>query len=190
MRVVAGIAKGHRLQAVPGDSTRPILDRVKTALFDTIRPELEDSSVLDLFAGSGSVGIEALSQGADHCTFIDCNHKAIETIQDNLAKTGLKQRATVQRSDAFTFLNQTSQAYDLIFIAPPQYQKLWSKALSAVDKHPLLIADNGSVIVQIDPKEYEEIELNNIIEMRQKRYGNTILVFYQRPTRKKSSLTN
>ena len=87
MRVVAGSARGKKLSVVPGHGTRPILDRVKTSLFDVLRPRMPGMDMLDLFAGSGSVGIEALSQGAASCTFIDCGDKAIATIRKNLALT-------------------------------------------------------------------------------------------------------
>jgi 16S rRNA (guanine(966)-N(2))-methyltransferase RsmD len=96
MRVIGGKAKGTTLLSVPGESTRPILDRVKTALFDTIRPILEDASLLDLFGGSGSVGIEALSQGASHATFIEINAKAVSVIRKNLEKTRLLESAQVR----------------------------------------------------------------------------------------------
>lgn len=180
MRVVGGTAKGRKLEAVPGSGTRPILDRVKTALFDILRPELGDSIILDLFAGSGSVGIEALSQGASRCTFIDNSAKAIQTIHNNLIKTDLSSQASVYRSDAFVFLQRATQPYDLVYIAPPQYQQIWIKALKAMDNHSQLIKENGFVIVQIDPKEYANIELSNLAETRQKRYGSTMLVFYQK----------
>ena len=101
MRVVAGSARGKKLFVVPGQGTRPILDRVKTSLFDILRPRIPGMNMLDLFAGSGSVGIEALSQGAAHCTFIDLGHKAIATIKRNLASTGFSDRAEVRQADAF-----------------------------------------------------------------------------------------
>ena len=103
MRVVSGSARGKKLLLVPGRGTRPILDRVKTSLFDMLRPRIEGMHVLDLFAGSGSVGIEALSQGAAHCTFTDLGDKAVATIRKNLASTGFSDRADVRQTDAFGF---------------------------------------------------------------------------------------
>ena len=107
MRVVSGSARGIQLEAVPGDTTRPILDRVKTALFDTIRPEIQGIKMLDLFGGSGSVGIEALSQGARHCTFLDLASAAVRTIENNLKKCKLSSSAIVQKTDAFGFLKRS-----------------------------------------------------------------------------------
>jgi 16S rRNA (guanine(966)-N(2))-methyltransferase RsmD len=111
MRVIAGTAKGRKLLAVPGDGTRPILDRVKTPLFDILRPEIQGARVLDLFAGSGAVGIEALSQGAAHCTFLDLSRPAIDTIKANLETTGFVANAgcdTTMRSASYgTRLNRS-----------------------------------------------------------------------------------
>ncbi len=187
MRVVGGSARGKTLLLVPGDSTRPILDRVKTALFDILRPRIEGMTLLDLFGGSGSVGIEALSQGAAHCTFTDLGDKAIATIKKNLKNTGFTDCAEVRHMDAFAFLKGTEKTFDLIYVAPPQYKELWVKAMHLIDERPELLRgpshedddDTGFVIVQIDPKEYESLELRTLRETRQKRYGNTLLIFFE-----------
>ncbi|NMC63284.1 MAG: 16S rRNA (guanine(966)-N(2))-methyltransferase RsmD [SAR324 cluster bacterium] len=180
MRVIAGSAKGKVLKSVPGDSTRPISDRVKTAFFDTIRPELSNMKVLDLFAGTGSVGIEALSQGAEHAVFVELNKKAIRIIEDNLSSTGLKCKALVLNQDAFLFLKNNKRVFDLIYVAPPQYQALWQMALHHIAERPNLVSEGGLVVAQIDPKEYEELFLEDFREERQKKYGNTLLVFYRK----------
>jgi 16S rRNA (guanine966-N2)-methyltransferase len=188
MRVVAGSARGKNLLLVPGSGTRPIMDRVKESLFDILRPRISGVVMLDLFAGSGSVGIEALSQGAAHCTFIDRGHKAVATIKKNLELTGLADRSSVLHSDALQYLKHTSKTFDLIYIAPPQYKNLWVEALRLI---PGRLAganagaaefdeqiEPGLAIAQIDPKEYQAVDLGRIRELRQKRYGNTLLVFY------------
>ncbi|AGA31369.1 16S rRNA (guanine(966)-N(2))-methyltransferase RsmD [Singulisphaera acidiphila] len=189
MRVVAGTAKGRTLLVVPGHGTRPILDRVKTALFDILRPRIPGMTMLDLFAGSGSVGIEALSQGAESCTFTDLAHAAVTTIKKNLAHTGLADQAVVRRVDALKFLNATDQQYDLIYVAPPQYKNLWVDAMRRIADRPTLLRrastdsegseEPGLVIVQIDPKEYVQLDLGELRETRQNRFGNTLLIFYQ-----------
>lgn len=189
MRVVAGSARGMRLRAVPGQGTRPILDRVKTSLFDVLRPRIPGMDVLDLFAGSGSVGIQALSEGAASCTFTDTGHRAVVTIKENLAITGLAGRAEVRQTDAFGYLRATEKAFDLIYIAPPQYRNLWARAVRQIDERPELLRRRSSrpgedpvpalAIVQIDPKEYESLELGELHETRQKRYGSTLLVFFE-----------
>jgi 16S rRNA (guanine966-N2)-methyltransferase len=180
MRVVSGKARGITLKAVPGDSTRPILDRVKTALFDTIRPTLDGISMLDLFGGSGAVGIEALSQGAAHCTFLDLNEQAVVTIRENLATTKLSGQSEVRRTDAFTYLKNTAKSFDLIYVAPPQYKSLWIEAMRTIGERPELLTEDGRVIVQIDPKEYEPLGLTTLEETSQRKYGSTLLVFYCR----------
>jgi 16S rRNA (guanine966-N2)-methyltransferase len=189
MRVVAGSARGMRLLAVPGHGTRPILDRVKTSLFDILRPRIPGKDILDLFAGSGSVGIQALSEGAASCTFIDIGHRAVATIKKNLALTGFVDCAEVQQTDAFGYLRVTEKVFDLIYIAPPQYHNLWVRAITQIAKRPELLRRpsarsdedpaSGLAIVQIDPKEYESLDLGEVHETRKKRYGNTLLVFFE-----------
>ena len=136
LRVISGTARGRRLRAVPGDSTRPITDRTKESLFNIIGGDINRATFLDLFAGTGSVGIEALSRGAKYVLFIDNNHKAIRTIKENLAHTGLEQGAEVRRIDAFQLIEDNAHiSYDYIYIAPPQYKDLWKTALpSSVSK--------------------------------------------------------
>jgi len=179
LRVIAGEAKGRRLVSVPGTGTRPITDRVKEALFDILGSEIEGTAFLDLFAGTGSVGIEALSRGAGSAVFVDRSRRAIDTVRRNLAITGLSGRAQVIRRDAFSFLSAapTSGLFDYVYVAPPQYRGLWAKALLAVDGTPLL-APGGLVIVQIHPKEFRELLTTRLRLGRQRRYGSTMLCFY------------
>ncbi len=189
MRVVGGSERGKKLLVVPGRGTRPIMDRVKTSLFDILRPRLEGMAILDLFAGSGSVGIEALSQGAGSCTFIDLGREAIMTIRKNLAATGLAGRAQVLQVDAFDFLRRATDSFDLIYVAPPQYEGLWAEAVRRIDERPELLRQAqgqgdenlppGLVVAQIHPKEYRSLELAALQELRQKQYGNTLLVFFE-----------
>ena len=178
MQIVGGEKKGLKLSSVPGDSTRPILDRVKTALFATIRNNIQDKTFLDLFGGSGSVGLEALSQGAKHVTFIDNNKNAINTLKENTKKTGFQNSTNILFKDSFKFLESTNDKFDIIFIAPPQYKELWIKAIQLVDKNFKTLSPE-MIIVQIDPKEYKELVFENIKEEKQKRYGNTVMIYYR-----------
>lgn len=181
IRVIAGKAKGRKLKLVPGVSTRPITDRVKEALFNILRYDMPGSNFLDLFAGTGSVGIEALSQGAKHVRFLDRNRRAIGTIRDNLAISELIEGSEVLQMDAFALLDRhPDKSFDYIYIAPPQYKGMWKKAMLALDNQPDWSVSDGWVIIQIDPKEYEELPLNNFSEFDQRKYGNTMLVFYER----------
>jgi 16S rRNA (guanine(966)-N(2))-methyltransferase RsmD len=189
MRVVGGSARGRKLHAVPGRTTRPILDRVKTSLGDILRPRISGLHVLDVFAGTGSVGIELLSQGAAHCTFLDLEPKAIATIKKNLALTDLSDRADVRQTDALAYLKHTEKTFDVIYVAPPQFKKLWVQAMHLLAGRPQLLTggsgelpeghEPGLAVVQIDPREYESLDLGVLRETRQKRYGNTLLAFFE-----------
>jgi 16S rRNA (guanine(966)-N(2))-methyltransferase RsmD len=165
---------------VPGGVTRPIGDRVKESLFNIIGNDVIHSRWLDLFAGTGSVGIEALSRGADGALFIDTSKQAIETVIFNLKHTQLVDRAEILHDDAFDFLKkEQKQDFDYIYIAPPQYANLWMKALRMVDETSSWLNEGGWVIVQIHPKEYDPQIYKNLCEFDQRRYGNTLLVFYE-----------
>lgn len=179
MRVIAGEAKGRRLKSPRGTGTRPILDRVKVALFDVLSPWVEDARVLDLFAGAGSVGIEALSRGARNAVFVELNPGAVATIKANLETTRLADRAKVVRRDVFRFLEEATGDFDLIYVAPPQYVGLVVKTLEALDRRPLL-APGGRIIAQQHPKERVSITLTQLKLADERRYGDTELLFFER----------
>jgi 16S rRNA (guanine966-N2)-methyltransferase len=179
VRVIAGEAKGRRLHSVPGEGTRPILDRVKESLFNILGWDVVDACFLDLYAGTGGVGIEALSRGAAHADFVENAGKAVATIKRNLAETRLDDRATIVRRDVFDFVTHADRTYDFIFLAPPQYHGLWMDTLRALDRRPDLLADYGEIIVQIDPQEFDDFPLDNLTLVDQRTYGNTMLCFYR-----------
>jgi 16S rRNA (guanine(966)-N(2))-methyltransferase RsmD len=181
MRVIGGIAKGRKLRSTPGSTTRPITDRTKESLFNILAGDIHGASLLDLFGGTGSVGIEALSRGADYVRFIDLEKNAILTIRSNLVATNLTGKADVIKTDAFQYLSGTAdRQFEYIFIAPPQYKDLWRKAMLIIDQHSGWLKNDGWVIVQIHPREYSALELANLHEFDQRRYGSTLLVFYER----------
>ena len=180
-RIIAGSAKGIRLDPVPGDSTRPITDRVKEALFNILSTDIVDANFLDLFGGTGSVGIEALSRGARSCLFLELNPKALLTLKNNLIKTRTVEKSRVTRGDALKFLSMlTHERFDYIYVAPPQYKEMWIDAMIRLDKNNQLLSEDGWVIVQIHPIEYKELDLENLVEFEQRKYGSTLLVFYER----------
>ena len=179
MRVITGSAKGRRLQSVPGDTTRPITDRAKEAFFSILGDWIVDTRVLDLFGGTGAVGIESLSRGATFAQFIDLERKAVETIQKNLTNCRLSALAKVDKGDSFAFLEKYSgESFDLIYIAPPQYKGMWLKALKLVDVRPELLAQYGAVVVQIHPREEEPVDLHNLEEYDRRKYGSVRIIFY------------
>ncbi|MBN8654877.1 MAG: 16S rRNA (guanine(966)-N(2))-methyltransferase RsmD [Anaerolineae bacterium] len=181
LRVISGSARGRKLKSVPGDTTRPVMDRVKESLFNILAGDVLDSNWWDLFAGTGAIGIEALSRGAVFVKFTDLNRAPIETIKENLEHCRFSEQAEIKRGDAFTMLaGRADKQFEYIYIAPPQYKKMWLEALKLIDDNMEWLSEDGSVIVQIDPREYEEFEFNNLVEGEQRKYGNTMLVFYDR----------
>lgn len=180
-RIISGKARGIRLKDVPGDTTRPITDIVKEALFNILGADVYDASFLDLFGGTGSVGLEALSRGAVYCRFLDLHRAAVDTIRANLEATRLTEFGQVFQGDAFAYLGRNpDRDFDYIYIAPPQYKGMWERALHLVDKNFNWMNETTWVIVQIDPVEYSPQTLNNLVEFEQRKYGSTLLVFYER----------
>ncbi len=192
MRVISGSARGRKLKSPKSSETRPIMDRVKTALFDILAPEIVGMRVLDLFAGTGAVGIEALSRGAASATFVERSPEAWRLVRENLALTNLSDRAQVLRADAFAFLQQaaaTGQRFDLVYVAPPQYVNMAARALTQLDGAPLTEPD-GLVIVQIHPQERAELDKLALKQLRrydERRYGSTLLLFYTHETHDEES---
>lgn len=181
LRVISGLAKGRKLKAVPGDSTRPITDRVKESLFNILAGDVVNSNWWDIFAGTGAVGIEAISRGAIFVRFVDLNRKAVETIRDNVSHVGFTKSSEVLRGDAFVMLsNNPDHVFNYVYIAPPQYHDLWKKTIRALDANIGWLSKDGCAIVQIHPKEYESLDLVNLQEYDQRKYGSTLLIFYDR----------
>jgi 16S rRNA (guanine(966)-N(2))-methyltransferase RsmD len=178
MRVITGSAKGCKLKAVPGDTTRPITDRVKESVFDILGENVRQARFLDLFAGTGGVGIEALSRGAANAVFVEQGRAALETIHFNLAHTRLAERSRIVRGDVLTFLKGAPQPFDYIYVAPPQYKGLWLTALQLIDAQPGWLAADGEIIVQIHPRELQAIDMQHFEPIDERRYGSTLLLFY------------
>jgi 16S rRNA (guanine(966)-N(2))-methyltransferase RsmD len=181
LRVISGTAKGRRLKDVPGDTTRPVTDMVKQALFNILASDVVDSTWWDLFGGTGAIGIEALSRGAAFVRFSELARQALETIKSNLETTGFSKQAEIRRGDAFAMLQANpDRQFDYIYVAPPQYKEMWSKALALVDANPGWLTEGAWVAVQIHPREYQEQSLQNLESLEERRYGSTLLVFYEK----------
>ena len=180
LRVISGSAKGRRLKDVPGDTTRPVTDKVKQALFNIIGPDVIDSRWWDMFGGTGAIGIEALSRGACHVRFCELNRVPAEIIKSNLSLCGFSNQAEVFRTDAFKMLSSLPDSqFDYIYIAPPQYHELWIKALFSLDSNLAWLQDDAWVIVQINPIEDQTISLGHLTRFDERRYGSTKLVLYR-----------
>ena len=182
MRVISGTAKGHPLKAPKGMNTRPTTDRIKEALFNILGSLTVDSRVLDLFAGSGALGIEALSRGAEKAVFIEKDAIAISVIKTNLVNTKLEEFGEVYRNDinkAIQILAQKRYKFDLIFLDPP-YEKDYEKAsLEEIYKNNIL-AENGLIVVESSKKTLLPKEVGELNLFRQEKYGDTLLNFYRR----------
>ncbi len=182
LRVISGTAKGRRLRLVPGEGTRPISDRVKVSLFDVLGVDIQGAWILDLFAGTGGVGIEALSRGAAGALLVDKDPRAIATIEENLRVTDLGERAKVLRADAFDLLGRAPvRQVDYVYIAPPQYHELWARALTELDANVGWLNADAWAIAQIHPTEVRDLPLVHLQETERRKYGSTLLVFYEFP---------
>ncbi len=181
LRVISGSAKGRKLKSVPGDTTRPVMDRVKEALFNILAGDVIDSNWWDLFGGTGAIGIEALSRGAAFVRFTDLNREPVETIKENVEHCRFSKQAEIRKGDAFSMLSAPAdRQFEYIYIAPPQYKEMWINALKLVDENVEWLSEDGTAIVQIDPTEYQEVELKYLKETEQRKYGSTLIVFYDR----------
>ena len=179
MRVITGTARGRRLKELEGMDTRPTTDRVKEGLFNIIQFDIEGRRVLDLFAGTGQLGIETLSRGARSAVFVDSRRDAVGTIKDNLKITELSDRAKVLSGDALSYLASCREKFDLIFIDPPYGAKLWESALNAIYQFDIL--SNHGIIVCESPVEEELPSLAPPYFIhRTYRYGRIKLTIYHR----------
>jgi len=178
-RIISGTLKGLRLKSIPGKETRPITDRVKENLFNIIGNDILESSFLDAFAGTGSVGIEAFSRGAEFVLFIEKSKAQYSVLDNNLKCIKDNNVYSIINTDALIFLKTlSSRSFDYIYIAPPQYHHIWQNALKIIDENKDILNGDGWIIVQIDPVEYEYLQFENFSEFDQRKYGNTLLVFY------------
>lgn len=172
MRVTTGSRRGGKLEKNKLSFVRPTTDKVKQALFTKLQFFIPDKIVLDLFCGTGALGIEALSRGAKKVVFVDKNYKSIMLTKTNLRN--LKLEAEVLKIDAIKFLQKQTEKFDLILIDPPYASKLYEPALKVIFEKDLLSA-NGIIVCEHDRDENINSEIYNVID--KKRYGNTFLTF-------------
>ena len=178
MRVITGSARGRRLKELTGMETRPTTGKVKESIFSVIQFDIEGSRVLDLFAGTGQLGIEALSRGAAHGTFVDQRTDAVKLIRENLELCRLSDRATVRQGDAMTYL-RSGEKYDIIFLDPPYASPLLESALETImtfdicGEHGIIVAESAED--KILPAARAPYRL-----YREYHYGNIKLTVYHR----------
>lgn len=182
MRVIGGTARGRLLQSPKGNRIRPTSDRVKEALFNIITSRVNEARVLDLFAGTGSLGIEALSRGAAWAVFVDWDWDSIRLIRKNLELTGLSARAEVYRQDvlqALPLLQRKGKSFDLIFLDPPYREEKGKMVLEQLAQRKLLVP-GGMAVVEHGCREVLAAEIADLCLWRQRQYGDTVLSLYCR----------
>ena len=176
MRVITGSARGRRLETLHGETTRPTTEKVKESLFSAIQFDIEGRRVLDLFAGSGQLGIEALSRGASGCVFVDRNTDAVQIIRRNLQHTGFSSQAQVLGADALTYLNRPGDRFDLVFLDPPYGSEL---LLPALDKVAPLVNDGGILVCETEGETQLPERVDRFAVARTYRFGRICVWLYR-----------
>lgn len=179
MRVITGTARGMTLKAPKGMDTRPTLDQVKEGIFSAIQFEVEGRRVLDLFAGSGQMGIEALSRGAASAVFVDRGQEAIRIVRENLEKTGLLARAKIVRADYLAYLAACRERFDLIFLDPPYAEVFLESSLKRISEIDIL-SDGGIIITERPFGKELPAEIAGLRRARDYRYGRAAVTIYRR----------
>ena len=179
MRVITGKARGVQLKTPDGLTTRPTADRVKEALFSIIQFDIPGARVLDLFGGTGQLGIEALSRGAKSAVFVDAGEPACKLIRENLRRTKLESDAKVIRSDYLEYLKRCRDAFDIIFLDPPYAEVFLENALNCIGEIDIL--QSGGIIVTERPLGKDlNVELSGFERSRDYKYGKTLLAIYRK----------
>lgn len=177
MRVITGSARGRTLITLDGgDVVRPTTDRVKEAMFSIIQFELEGRRVLDLFAGSGQLGIEALSRGAEKCTFVDSDSRAAEVVLKNLEHTQLKEKAIVLKTDSLNYIRTTSDVFDIVLLDPPYGTGQLQKALSLLEGR---VAPGGAIVCEMPYGEELPETAGGMQLFKRYKYSKTELAVYR-----------
>lgn len=182
MRVISGTAKGRSLKAVPGTSTRPTTDKVKEAIFSMIGPYFDGGQVLDLFAGTGGLGIEALSRGMDKAVFIDIEKKSIDTIQYNVEVARLKDQVEIYRTDAaraLKVLAKRAEKFQLVFLDPPYRMKGIAELMTTMEEQAIVEPD-ATIVVEHDAKDVLLETIGGFKQLRRADYGDTAVTIFKR----------
>ncbi len=181
MRVIAGVARGRKILSPEGMGTRPTLDRIKESIFNIIQNRTRDAIVLDQFAGTGSLGLEAVSRGAKECHLIDKGDITFNYLKQNVINLKFEEKCTCHKGDCYNYLEEfgrIGKVFNLIFIDPPYAKEMIQPSIDLIVKHKLLKKD-GLIITKIDSSEeiYDGNEEIGLINKR--KYGNTTVCFYE-----------
>jgi 16S rRNA (guanine(966)-N(2))-methyltransferase RsmD len=176
MRVITGEARGRKLITLEGEDVRPTTDKVKEAVFSAIQFDIQGRKFLDLFAGSGQLGIEALSRGAESAVFVDSSRKAVDIIRKNLANTGFYDRAEVLHTDGLSYLSMTGEQFDIVYLDPPYSTGVLQEVLPKVVEK---VKKTGIIIVENPEKEEIFEKYGDFMLDRQKHYGKIKITMYR-----------
>ena len=178
MRVISGVAKGTKLETLETLDTRPTLDRVKEALFNIIQSKIYNAIVLDLFAGSGALGLEAVSRGANFCDFVDINVDAINIINKNIEKCHVKEVTKVHKSDFNAIIKKfPDDRFDLVFLDPPYGKDMGILAINKLDR---IVKDTGIVILETDYTDDVPDDIGNFTKYDSRKYGRVVISFFRK----------
>lgn len=177
MRVITGLAKGRRLKSLPGDAVRPTSDKVKEGIFSAIQFDIEGRRFLDLFAGSGQMGIEALSHGCESCVFVDSSKESIKIVKENVATCRFEEKSRIVNSDYSVFLATCKDTFDIAFLDPPYKADLLEKALCGVAK---LMSSFGIIICEHPTDIPLPERINGFSVSKVYRYGKINLTVFKK----------
>ncbi len=179
MRVISGIARGRKLLAPEGISTRPTSDRAKEALFNIINLQIRNKIVLDLFSGSGALGIESLSRGADFCIFVENDPVAADIIRKNLTATGFSDKSAVFVCDVYEYLKSCNKTFNYIFMDPPYGKNLIPPAIKLIAEKNIL-ESGATIIAETENNEILPADISGISLTESRKYGKALLNFYKK----------
>jgi 16S rRNA (guanine(966)-N(2))-methyltransferase RsmD len=180
---VGGTSKGRRLKALKGLDIRPTSDKVKESIFNILGDKIIDAIFLDLCAGTGGIGVEALSRGAKEAVFVENNHRVVKLIKENLLLCNLEKNSEIVCCDTVKFLEDSDKRFDIIFFDPPYKSDLLEKAMAVFDRKELL-NNNGILIIEHNSKTALPEETNSLILLKKYKYGDTTLSLYKKRGRR------
>lgn len=177
MRVITGSARGRRLNTPQGLDVRPTVDRVKEGIFSAVQFDIEGRRVLDLFAGSGQLGIEALSRGAAHCTFVDNSKASLSCIKSNIAACGFEDESSVIATDSVSFISTCNDTFDIAFLDPPYHGELYDKVMPPLVKR---MSDYGVIFCEHSTDVQMPESVGDFSVSRAYRYGKVLVTAYRK----------
>ncbi len=177
MRIITGEYRGRKIEAPFGDDVRPTSDKVKESIFNMLMYDVADAYCVDLFAGTGNLGLEALSRGAKHCLFADNDRTSISFIKKNIMTCGATEKSRVIAGDYMKALRSLTQKADIFFIDPPYASSLYVKSLEAIQSLDLL-SDEGIIVTEHDKQEIMPDRVGSLVKFKEKRYGKILVSMY------------